>query len=396
MERFSHPEVRLLVSLGDGDGNKRMVEVAHEALFRSWGQLTGWIEQNKDDLRLRSQLERVSLDWQEHRKFAHRWSDERAVEVALMLQRLEESLTEAQREFLGPVTPDELKVAIKTEEPSHEDRASVGIRLALLGDDRPGVGVKTVETRNSHQSTPQTDLVLLPDIVWCKVPDGLVELENEDGSFEVKDGWIAKYPVTQAQYRLFTEAKDGYQNEEWWQGLPERYKDYREPGRQIPCYDNHPAVNVAWIEAMAYCRWLSRKLGKGNEVRLPVEWEWQQAASNGDAKNVYPWGAEWDGRRCNSYESQLNRTIAVGLYAQGWPEDRPLDMAGNVWELCLNEYAKPAALKEIVWTDYAERTVRGGSWVNQASTARCAVRDKVLPDFRDIVLGFRLVLGSPW
>ena len=235
--------------------------------------------------------------------------------------------------------------------------------------------------------------VILPDIVWCEVPAGRVELEENAGSFDVAAFQIAKYPVTQAQYKLFVLAEDGYHNEAWWKGLPKRY--YDGPGRQIPDLGNHPAVNVDWVEAVAYCRWLSEKRGAGNEVRLPTEWEWQQAACNGNADNAYPWGA-WDGRRCNSYESQLNRTIAVGLYAQDWPEDRPLDMAGNVWEWCWNEYANIVPLQDIVLQNQEERTIRGGSWFNFTGFVRCAIRLRFHPDGRSNYLGFRLVLGSPW
>ena len=216
----------------------------------------------------------------------------------------------------------------------------------------PGVGVKDG----------------LPDIIWCPVPAWWMELEGDAGRFELEAFQIAKYPLTQAQYRLFVEAEDGYANSKWWRGLPERY--YQDPGRQIPAYPNHPAVNVDWMEAMAYCRWLSHKLG--HTVRLPTEWEWQQAACFGNPNIAYPWGPDWDGRRANSYESQLNRTLAVGLYAQDWREDRPLDMAGNVWEWCLNEYGKPMPTADIVWQDHAERVVRGGGWDNRPGFLRCA------------------------
>ena len=40
---------------------------------------------------------------------------------------------------------------------------------------------------------------------------------------------------------------------------------------------NHPAINVSWYDAMAFCRWLGRRLalGDGEQIRLPTEWEWQ-------------------------------------------------------------------------------------------------------------------------
>src|SRR4051794_32402254 len=45
-----------------------MVEVAHEALLRQWPPLRDAIEANRDLLRLRSELERLSADWQHGRR----------------------------------------------------------------------------------------------------------------------------------------------------------------------------------------------------------------------------------------------------------------------------------------------------------------------------------------
>ena len=56
--------------------------------------------------------------------------------------------------------------------------------------------------------------------------------------------------------------------------------DEPEPGEQYRPTGNCPAENVSWYDAMAYCRWLSARLGY--EVRLPTEPEWQQAATGGN------------------------------------------------------------------------------------------------------------------
>jgi formylglycine-generating enzyme required for sulfatase activity len=127
---------------------------------------------------------------------------------------------------------------------------------------------------------------------------------------------------------------------------------------------------VSWYEAVAFCRWLTQKyrerglLKNHGEIRLPTEAEWQQAATGGDPRRVYPWGTEWDSSRCNTQESNINRTTVVGLYPHGTWSGGPLDMAGNVWN----------------WTDswYDERKesriIRGGSWVSDHGSARCANR----------------------
>jgi len=248
------------------------------------------------------------------------------------------------------------------------------VRLALLGDPRPGVGLRADG---------------LPDIEWCEVPGGEITLEENAGTFTVEPFQIAKYPVTYRQYRVFLEADDGYHNPEWWQGLwvdrpPEK------PGRQFQRYGNHPAENVAWLEAVPFCRWLSARLGY--EVRLPTEWEWQQAATGGDPANEYPWGPEWDGNRTNTDESELSRSTAVGMYPQGASPVGALDMSGNVWEWCLNEYDRP---ENVTLAGDARRVVRGGAGNHDQSFARAAVRYYYAPIYRYYYLGFRLACVSP-
>ena len=141
---------------------------------------------------------------------------------------------------------------------------------------------------------------------------------------------------------------------------------------------------------MAFCRWLSGRLGE--EIRLPTEWEWQQAATGGDPANVYPWGPEWDATRANTYESSLGRTTAVGLYPRGsWPGG-PLDMSGNVEEWCLNEPENP---KRIGTKGDCPRVRRGGSWTFDRVNARAALRDWLNPSSRRDNLGFRVSRPSP-
>jgi formylglycine-generating enzyme required for sulfatase activity len=147
--------------------------------------------------------------------------------------------------------------------------------------------------------------------------------------------------------------------------------------------------NVAWAEAVAFCRWLSTKLGY--EVRLPTEWEWQQAATGGNSAKEYPWGP-WDSSRANTYESDLQRSTAVGMYHLGISPVGALDMSGNLWEYCLNEYDNP---KRIEVSGEKSRAVRGGCWNFYRDNARCACRYWDSPNDRNSGVGFRLVCASP-
>ena len=203
---------------------------------------------------------------------------------------------------------------------------------------------------------------------------------------------IARYLVSNRQFRAFVDAPDGYGNQKWWEEIE------RSPAPSSPTWAeaNHPRETVSWYEAVAFCRWLTDKyrerglLGNRSEIRLPTESEWQQAATNGNPDNVYPWGANWDSTRCNSSESGLGRTSAVGLYPHGaWPGG-PLDMAGDVWEWCLNKHEKPKGRGATMIDKSGRRVIRGGSWRNGPVDLRASDRGWSLADYRFFYLGFRL------
>ena len=197
---------------------------------------------------------------------------------------------------------------------------------------------------------------------------------------------LARYPVTWAQYRAFLDADDGYRNPQWWQGRPRG----DQPGELRWAFANHPAINVSWDDAMAYCAWLRARLGM-DDIRLPTEWEWQWAAA-GLAKQEYPWPGDWNGARASSSEAGIGRTTAVGMYPQGGSPFAVDEMAGNVWESCLNAYEDPASAP---LEGGSSRVLRGGSWNFGPGCARAAHRGLGAPDYRDFNVGLRVCRGSP-
>ena len=185
-------------------------------------------------------------------------------------------------------------------------------------------------------------------------------------------------------------AQDGYGNEAWWKDI-ERQEAAQPSWREVNC----PRETVSWYEAVAFYRWLSAKTGKS--IRLPTEWEWQQAATGGDPQREYPWESGWDDSRGNSIVSRLNRTTGVGMYPQGATPQSVMDMAGNVWEWCLNEYDNPERPEAIsINGKVGQRVVRGGSWDNGPEYLRASNRFWRHPSgYRDSFLGFRLVQDIP-
>lgn len=350
-------EARLLTLSRDGLGEEPLVEVAHEALFEGWERLQRWKEAHKDDLRLLRQLRLAVTEWKRERKVeAFRWPEERLRPTREMVKRLRLRLMAEEQEFLRPEV-DRLLEEINNPATDHFQRVEIGDRLARIGDPRPGVGVRQDG---------------VPDIVWCDVPEVVTSIDGTK-AFRDKLFQIAKYPVTCRQYQAFLEAEDGYRDRQWWAGVAgQRLK----PNQQSRTFGNHPAVRVSWYDAVAFCCWLSHRLGY--KVRLPTEWEWRQAATGGDPANEYPWGVERDEARANTSESGLSRTMTVGMYPAGSSPVGALDMAGNVWEWCQCDFQKSG-----------RKSIRGESW-NGALDNRKMFAGHATPSSRDAYTGFRI------
>ncbi|MCB1629861.1 MAG: SUMF1/EgtB/PvdO family nonheme iron enzyme, partial [Xanthomonadales bacterium] len=260
--------------------------------------------------------------------------------------------------------------------PDARARAAAGRALALLGlDSRPGVGLNAEG---------------LPDIDWVEIP-GPAPFRYQDAAHPgLPRFWIARYPVTVAQFQAFVDA-GGYRNDRWWDGLAKRIDA---PDAPIWPESNMPRCDSSWYEAVAFCRWLSDALGFS--IHLPTEHEWERVA-RGPAGLVYPWGDEYHPGNANVREGEgglfLGATCTVGLYPQGASAEGALDLAGNVWEWCLNEYDQP---DRIGLDGEASRVLRGGAWGGGLRVCRAANRYHFPPGGRvNDGIGFRVCRGSP-
>lgn len=264
---------------------------------------------------------------------------------------------------------------------SPELRAQLWLTLGRLGlDDRPGVGLRADG---------------LPDIAWecCEAGDFLFD-DPPRVSTVATPFWIARYPVTHRQFQAFVDA-GGYVDDEWWFGLAQR----SEEGGGRWSDPNTPRETVCWHEATAFCRWLDFRLRatgdlpNGWQVCLPTEQQWERAARGIDGRR-YPWEGEFMGGFANINETlwnlrgfHLQRTSPVGIYTDGTAPSGALDMAGNVWEWCRNEYLD---LDPVAQGGVRQRVLRGGSWSVGSDDCRSASRRGASPESRLINLGFRV------
>ena len=169
--------------------------------------------------------------------------------------------------------------------------------------------------------------------------------------------------------------------------------------------DRHPVVHVSSLEAIKFCQWLSARTRK--KYRLPTEAEWEYAARGTDGRK-YPWGNyEGRGDLANFADRNTNFAWSDRDIDDGYPETSPVgafpfgasafgmeDMAGNVWEWCLDYYEpyRPAPkVNPRGPTTGNRRVYRGGSWKSRFNSLRTTVRGSNVPTFSCNDLGFRVV-----
>jgi len=143
--------------------------------------------------------------------------------------------------------------------------------------------------------------------------------------------YVARYPVTNAQWARFVAATGREPPQHWPDGVCPADKAA------------HPVVYVNWHDVRAYAEWAG--------LQLLSEAQWEKAARGGlqipnpqseirnglvdnpNPRRRYPWGDVFDPSKCNASESGIGGTTPVGKYSPAG--DSPYgvaDMAGNVWE----------------------------------------------------------------
>ena len=220
------------------------------------------------------------------------------------------------------------------------------------------------------------------DIVTASVRN---EVRIDD--FEMLD-----HPVTNAEYKQFTDAS-GYHTPFHWKG------------GQIPAgKENYPVIFVNRTDANEYLKWISKI--EGRIYRLPTTIEFEYASRGGLKDKKYPWGdhnpegkANYDPKSVRKFDrwedylqpAKSNQPNGYGLY----------NMAGNVWHMTVNLLDPAITLFKYRITDVPtlEGSRMGGSWARSQEYLRCGNKSELSSGIRHPDVGFRPVrqpMGEDW
>jgi formylglycine-generating enzyme required for sulfatase activity len=247
--------------------------------------------------------------------------------------------------------------------------------------------------------------------------------ENEHPQHRVritKPFYLGAYHVTRGQFRQFV-ADAGYKTDaekgkkpgaRGWdpdkKGIVFNEK-YSWQNAGFEQSDEHPVVNVSWNDAMAFCKWLSRK--EGRTYRLPTEAEWEYACRAGTTTRYYSGD---DPETLVEVGNVADATVKAKFpdlkytikASDGYVFTAPVgkfkpnsfglyDMHGNAWQWCADwsgpKYYAKSPTDDPTGPDSGDvRVLRGGSWNVWPGHARSATRNRYAPGDRASSTGFRV------
>ncbi|MEM8864241.1 MAG: SUMF1/EgtB/PvdO family nonheme iron enzyme [Planctomycetota bacterium] len=225
--------------------------------------------------------------------------------------------------------------------------------------------------------------------------------DANEGIAHVGACYFDRYAVTNADYQFFVDA-GGYEQLEFWpeEALPALFDFVDTTGCSAPRYwsdgrfaygeDRLPVVGVSWYEAVAYARWVGK--------RLPTDAEWTKAcawpiasAPGRIAQRRYPWGESFDARRANLWCTGHGRPLDVDAHAEGATVGGLHQMVGNVWEWTADTL--DAATSAKVRFPSALRSIRGGAYNTYfENQATCHFQSGEHPLARRANIGVRLAI----
>jgi formylglycine-generating enzyme required for sulfatase activity len=261
------------------------------------------------------------------------------------------------------------------------------------------------------------------DLAVAWIPAGEFLMGGNDGHADerpvhaqkiAKGFWMTRFEITNEQFKQFdpqhasgAEDRHGYQ--------------FGITGYALDAPDQ-PVVRVSQQEALAYCRWLSQKLGK--RVTLPTEAQWEWACRAGTASPFWYGGLDSDFSKSANLGDAMLANFSGNPYVQDWktaahknpnrfdnwiPQDARCNDGGfvtepigkyapNPWGLC-DLHGNAAEWTLSAYRPYpehsladGEKVVRGGSWMDRPFRCTSSFRLPYQPWQRVHDVGFRVII----
>ena len=408
-ELVSH---RLLIT-STSESGEPYVEVAHEAIFRSWDRLQQWLAAERDFLVWRSRLDVAYRAW----AAAPAASRDTALLMGFALAQARHYLREREQDL-----PPEALQFIQSSVAADGRRrrrlsAVVGVLAVVILGGALGWFNQTVIVQEwrfftvvrpyiqtqiqAYVLTTAAEQALRPGQTFREcakdcpnmvvIPVGSFIMGSPDADKDALTNESPQHKVTIVRSLSISESEVTF--DDW---------DACVANGDCPPATNdggfgrgtRPVINVSWDDAKQYVAWLSRITGKAYRKLSEAEYEyaaragtatayfWGDAIGKGNA-NCNGCGSQWDNKQTAPVRSFAPN--AFGLF----------DIAGNVWEWvedCQHDNYDGAPSDGSAWVsgDCNSRMIRGGSWASPPSDLRSARRNQFSVVGRNSNLGFRI------
>ncbi len=243
-----------------------------------------------------------------------------------------------------------------------------------------------------------------------RIPAGTFLMGSNDGDSDERpvhevsiadDFYMGQTEVTVGQFRAFVEST-GYrtvaerQGAAWHMPAPDNSRWTRGCNWRSPPFeqkDDYPVVCLSYLDAVAFCVWLSAR--SGQPICLPTEAQWEYACRAGAkaegtmALEAVAWSA--DDRVEHPHPVAQKASNAWGLH----------DMLGNAAEWCEDVYhwryqgaptdGSANGVSDVPAGPALRRALRGGSWCIPSALCRSSFRYPAPQALRATDTGFRIV-----
>lgn len=231
-----------------------------------------------------------------------------------------------------------------------------------------------------------TEMVIIPSGTYMRGSNNGARDEMPSHLVTLKSYALDIHPVTNEQFARFLESMGGEKDVNNNDIIRLRDSRIKRSGGALSIesgYMKHPVVGVTWYGALAYAKWIGK--------RLPTEAEWEVAAVGGLEDAIFPTGKKIEHTQANFFSSDTTAVMSYPANGYGL-----YDMVGNVYEWCNDWYAynyydcsvqepeSPLGPQQGVY-----RVLRGGCWKSLKEDLRCAHRHRNNPGAFNSTYGFR-------